>query len=225
MTRKKAMTTAPLTAASTTAGGRLKLPKLDKDGITARARAEVIQTLDSIEDDTRRLEQATAIIDQATGFLADNEPRMKKMALYLALIEGAVAVSDSTSMSRYAFYKLTEKVLGDPVEVQEVKPSGKTVTTIKYVWAERPASWDETVAARAKDRGVRIHRNAATELPPLAEKVTEHHVHRDVARSYRDSLILKLVESGMNHGDVATLIGRERSRVTQIVSAKAAKTA
>jgi len=215
------MTTAPLTAASTTAGGRLKLPKLDIDGITTRARGEVVQTLDSIEGDERRLEQATAIIDRANGYLADNETRMKKMALYLALIEGAMAVSDSTSMSRYAFYKLTEKVLGDPVEYQE---AGTGKTKIKYVWPERPSSWDETVAARAKQRGVRIYANAATDLPPLAEKVVEAHVQRTTATKYRDAMVLRLVEGGMSHGDVAQLIGRERSRVTQIVSA-AAKTA
>lgn len=190
------MTTAP---PAVTASGRIKLPKLDKDAIVARATAEVVQTLDSIEDDERRLQQATNIIDRANGFLADNEPRMKKMALYLALIKGAVAVSDATSMSRYAFYKLTVDTLG---------PDWK-----------RPASWDDTVAARAKARGVRIHRDAVTELPPLAEKVAEAHAQKEAATKYRDQIVLRLVERGMNHGEVAQLIGRERSRVTQIVSA------
>lgn len=197
------MTTAPTQEAPTTSGGRPKPAKLDKARIAETAASQVVATLESIQDDERRLKKATEIIDQANGFLADNEPRMRKMALYLALIEGGVAVHNATSMSRYAFYKLTVDTLGAD-------------------WP-RPVSWDETVAERARKRGVRNYRTAAFDLPPLATQVIEAHARKDVALRYRDELILKLVDEGMSHAAIGNLIGRERSRVTQIVSAAGAK--
>jgi len=220
MTRKKDMTTTVATPPKT-ATGRPKPAKLDRDGIAAAEAAATVATLESITGAEKRLTQATQIIDQANAYLDDttqihggktvtvdgNERRMKKMALSLALLEGGVAVYDATSMSRYAFYKLTDKALG----------------TGEDDWV-RPDSWDETVVARAKARKVRLYRDAAAELPELATEVIKAHARKDVATKYRDELIYQFVkERGMSHSQVAALIGRERSRVTQIITAYSKK--
>ena len=206
-----------------TATGRPKPAKLDKDKIAGDEAARTVATLESIEDDEKRLRKAAQIVELANDYLADrtemhddrevtvvgNENLMKKMAMSLALLEGGVAVYDATSMSRYAFYKLTDRVLG----------AGEHGTD---GW-KRPNAWDETVVARAKARKVRLYANAATELAPLATEVIRARARRDVAIRYRNELILKFVDAGLSHSTVAGMIGRERSRVTQIVSAHAKK--
>lgn len=63
------------------------------------------------------------------------------------------------------------------------------------------------------------YRDAATELPALAEAVFEANERKRIAMQRRDEMIVALVDSGMSHESVAELIGRKRSRVTQIVSA------
>ena len=206
-----------MTAANTTASGRPRPPKIDKKGIAERESAKVAATLDSITDRDRRLTQAVRIIDKANEFLDDkvvmenaepftadgNETRMRKLALSLALLEGGLAVHNATSMSRYAFYKLTVSVLGDD-------------------WP-RPETWTKDVAKRAKARGVLLRRDAIAELPDLATQVIEAHARRDTATRYRDQIIVELDAEDVSHSTIAALVGRERSRVTQIVSAHKAK--
>lgn len=114
MTRKKAMTTTPATSPPLTHTGRPKMPKMDVARIRTEESLAVTRTLDSIEDPTRRLVKASRIIAAAESFLDDatddmpagRENHMRKLALSLAVHDGALSVERTIGISRYGFYRM-----------------------------------------------------------------------------------------------------------------------
>lgn len=199
--------------------GRPKVAPLDSDRIRAEEIAAVDATLSTITDPRERLEKAAAIIAEAEGILAEQDPYMKKLALSLALHEGARGVSHVIGMHRSGFYQLTEKVLGDPVQVEKRTRAGKTTIKTKYVWPERPAAWDETVSARATEKKIRRYRNAAEELPEVAADVVAAKARIDAAEAVRDAAVPEVVASGVAPVDVARIINRHPSRISHLLRA------
>jgi hypothetical protein len=201
------------TDSAVTRSGHPKLPALDVEGITATETAAVTRTLDSIDDPVKRLKRAVAIIAKAEADLADKEivvagggkelvdgleSHMKKLALSLALHEGARNISAAIGMTRGGFYQMTVKVLGD--------------------WPERPKNWTPEVSERAKARRIWWKQNAKDELPEVAAQVFAAKVRRDVARAARDELVLDLVEDKkvLAAHEAADIIGRNASRISQL---------
>ena len=209
-----ARTTKP--AVALTESGRPKLPKLDKKGIRETETAAVMTTLDSIEDDEARLKKSAQIIAEANGVISEYDGRLRKLGLSLALHDGARAVYDAMGMSRGAFYAMTERVLGDLVDVEVHHKDGSTTVEKQWKWVDRPTVWTPEVKARAKARRVLWHRNAATELPELGPRVFAARCRADAATKVRNELVRKLAVSSEVMEEIAAMIGRDRSRVYHI---------
>jgi hypothetical protein len=196
-----------------------KIAPLDTAKIREEETRAVTDTLALIPDPMARLEKAVAIIKDAEATEARLDRVVKQYALSLALREGVRGVFNAIPMTRSGFYQLTEKVLGDPVPYEKVSRTGKTTTKIKYVWPERPVSWDETVAQRAADKGVRLDRSAAKNLPAAAAELYAAQVRIEAAIAVRDELVPVVATTAESKAAVARLIGRHPSRVSHLVKA------
>lgn len=177
---------------------------IDKDAIKAKAELDVTRTLDAIADPHRRMKKAVDLIRTADEKVDELTPRMRNLSLSLYLLEGGVMVHEATAVGPVAFYNWTTRALyGDE------KPTGDWI---------RPAKWNEDVRARAKGRGVRLYREAITELPKVSKIVLEHTHIREVAKRYRDAELVKLIEGGMQTEEAGKLAGVGRPRAAQIMS-------
>lgn len=185
----------PTTEPPKTADGKPRPAKLDKKRIAADAAREVATTLESIEDTKRRLKQATVIIDKAHDFLDDET----------AVVDGKeviVTPGAERRMKSMALY-LSETLGGVAVY--------NATSMSRYAFYKM---------VRAHKGRILVHRNAERELPVLATEVIQAHAWLAEATKFRDAAIIELIDgpAKMKHSEVAELIGRERSRVTQIVS-------
>lgn len=188
------------TTTKTTRSGRPKVPALNKARILAEQAEKIDAELAGIKDPKARLARLSEIERDAHQVIEDNETAMKKQALSITLHEGARGVYKAIGLSREAFSRMTADALGD--------------------WPERPASWDETVVARATERKVRFYRDAVNTLPTLALKVVTAKAQKDVIRPVRDALVKELFEvHGLKRTEIAAIIGRTPSRVSHITKA------
>src|SRR5690242_8588610 len=213
-----------------------KVPALDTEKIRTDEILAVTRTLSIIEDPKARLEKAVAIIKDAEHKINDRveivsgrthkidglDSRVKKLALSLALHEGARGISNAIPMTRNGFYALTERVLGDPEQYEKVsRKSGRTLLKTRYVWKDRPVAWTPAVSERATEKKVRRYRDAATELPTAAAELYAAQVRVEAASAERDQLVPIVVTSGVSAADVARMIERHPSRVSHLVKAAA----
>lgn len=188
---------ATATALKTTGSGRPKIPGLNKAQILAAEADKIDAMLAGIPDPTDQLRALSDLDRAAHKVIEENDAAMRKQALSLTLHEGARGVYQAIGLSREAFSRMTAAALGD--------------------WDERPVSWDETVIDRAKARGVRYYRDAAKTLPALAVKVVTAKAQKDVIQSRRNTLVKALyTEHGLSRPEIAQIIGRNPSRVSQI---------
>lgn len=155
-------------------------------------------SLNIIKDPAKRAAKAAAILAEAEKFIEEHYARVKKLGLSLALIDGHRGVSNLIGMSRSGFYQLTEEALGE--------------------WPDRPAQWNETVAERARARGVRWYRDPLEELLPLAADVYAAKQRKIHAEKARDQLIVTLAtKHGMKPPQLGEIVGRDRTSVHHIL--------
>lgn len=190
-----------------------RLPRLDRKAIDAAERAAVDTDLAEVTDLADRLAVASRIVNDAAEVAAANRPRRDAYALSLWAYEGHRTLNAVIGVNRTRWHEMR-------------------CDALKLTAEERAAHWlrtatGEQIAERAEHVGLRHYKaeNANKALPSLAVQVAQAEAREDAARVYRDEAAATLAAPphSWSRPRIATVMGRDPSRVTHIKTAGGAR--
>jgi hypothetical protein len=167
------------------------LPPLDVDTIRAAARDWVTVRLNDATTDQDIVSVATKIIGEQTPEL--DKARMRRDQIALSVREYGPDAKEPIPSRRRGV------ALAEATGLSRAR-----LQTLRDQWPV--------------DYGLPpLVLNARTELPKYAAKTCMHDARVTVAREARDAAIVRLIEAGVPSNEIAELMGRDPSRVRQMI--------
>lgn len=179
------------------------LPHLDRRNIREVETIAVDTILAAIPDREARLVRAGEIADEAQTIADRWRPQRDQAALSLALYDGHRGLNSVIGVTRTRFYDMR----ADALHLTKAEKKAK--------WLVK-ASRDQVVA-RARQHGVEHIPDAIKKLPRYANRVAAAKERDQAARAVRDRLVADLLRDGRTPSELGDLIGRNRSRVWQVI--------
>lgn len=197
--------TATAAATATTRSGRPKVPPLDKARIIAEVDQSVEAALADATDDRARLVTLAHLVADAEENLAapGGERHMYRLAVSLHVHEGARGVWRAIGVSRETF---SRNHIAEALDSKH--------------WPESTRAWTPATAERARQRRIPFYKDAARDLPKVAEDVFRDRTMVQRVLPMRNELMRRLSEQGMTRVELADIIGRRPSRVSHIVTGR-----